>query len=140
MVSQMLIQCFDVLNTYGKPPEAIENIIMMFQSALANENPEDIKKAFVGHIQNNTVMPTPADILHRVSEFKTKRAKEKYYDGLLAGNYLPPPPKKYEGPTMFWNDLTDDEKKHLLEKVRNWERPERALFLRSWKVPEEEIG
>jgi hypothetical protein len=59
----MVSQCFDSLNIYGKEPEQLENTVLMFIHTLEEESPEEIKKAFVYWVKNNSTMPTPADIL-----------------------------------------------------------------------------
>lgn len=74
----MVSQCFDSLNIYGKEPEQLENTILMFAMALEDQEPDDIKKAFVYWVKNNSQMPTPADILG-VIESTRPSAPQNYF-------------------------------------------------------------
>lgn len=62
-VIEMVKNCFYTLNTFGKPPEALESITENFLFALADYRITLIKDAFVKYLKTSGNMPTPIDII-----------------------------------------------------------------------------
>lgn len=69
----ILDQCFDVLKTYGKPPEALANMHRAFMFALDDYDPEQIRRGFVDHLRKSKEIPTPADIIEKIEATKPHR-------------------------------------------------------------------
>lgn len=67
-LSSLLLICFDVLDTYGKEPEQLENINNAFQMFLDDYSYESIERAFKEYMKENTAMPKPADIIKIINE------------------------------------------------------------------------
>jgi len=59
---ELLAQCYDSLNTYGKTPEQLENHTAVFLMILGDYSFEKIKAALVQHMKQSSSIPTPADI------------------------------------------------------------------------------
>jgi len=62
-LTNLVVHCFTTLDTFGKPPEAMESMIEMFQMVLARFSKEQIESAFRIYVETQTVMPKPADIV-----------------------------------------------------------------------------
>lgn len=62
-VAQLLVQCFKVLDTYGKPQEYMRDIVPIFIDTLGEYKIEDIRHAFREYLKIGRVMPKPADIV-----------------------------------------------------------------------------
>ena len=62
-LSRLLLICFDVLDTFGKEADQLENINNAFQMFLEDYSYSQIERAFKLYMQNNTVLPKPADII-----------------------------------------------------------------------------
>jgi hypothetical protein len=62
-LSRLLLISFDVLDTFGKEAEQLENINLAFQLYLEDYSYDLIESAFKKYMQENTVMPKPADII-----------------------------------------------------------------------------
>jgi hypothetical protein len=67
-VSKIIMQCFNVLNVYGKKEEALSDIVQMFILALEDHDINEIEKAFIEWIKTSSVMPTPFDILKIIGQ------------------------------------------------------------------------
>lgn len=63
-VIEMVTQCFNSLNVYGKTSDQLPGIIKMFILVLADYPLEKISKGFADYLKRNSVMPTPADIVN----------------------------------------------------------------------------
>lgn len=59
----LLVDCFASLNTFGKTPEQFEGIIRIFQLILGKYSYKIIHQAFIKYLENNSEMPTPANII-----------------------------------------------------------------------------
>lgn len=59
-------QCFDVLDTFGKTPDQLTNIIKAFVMQLSEYSYEQVRTAFRAYIKRNIVMPKPADIVNLI--------------------------------------------------------------------------
>ena len=62
-LSKLLLQCYDALRVYGKEPEQLENLNMVFQMVLERFTFVEIYNAFKTYLERHTDMPTPADIV-----------------------------------------------------------------------------
>ena len=62
-LSCLVVQCFNTLDTYGKPPEAMESIVKIFHLILGRFSIKVVEEAFRAYLESNTVMPKPADIV-----------------------------------------------------------------------------
>lgn len=94
----MVRQCFDVLDTYGKSPEQLANIIKSFLNTLAEYPFDKIKKAFTDYLKRNSKMPTPADIVRLVDPQPEPLSKSVYIglqDERKRGEYLTPKERQY---------------------------------------------
>lgn len=70
----LIEQSFDIFNVYGKEPEAVKNIIQGFALVLAGHDLRDIQSAFKHWMENQSAMPTPADILYLTKDAAKRRA------------------------------------------------------------------
>lgn len=59
---EMLTQCFQALNLYGKEPEQLAAAIPLFQMVLSDYPIAKIRIAFTRWLKNNSAFPAPADI------------------------------------------------------------------------------
>lgn len=73
-----LLQCYDALNTYGKTPDQLENYTKVFILAMGEYAYEDIRAAFIRHIQTSTNLPMPADIINIINPPKPKLSTAMY--------------------------------------------------------------
>ena len=62
-MAEMLTQCFQALNLFGKQPEQLAAAIPLFQMVLADYPIERIQRAFTGWLQTHSSFPAPADIV-----------------------------------------------------------------------------
>lgn len=76
-LSGMLLVCFDALRTYGKEPEALENIIALHQMVLADYPIAAIETALRFYMKHNNEMPTPADLVHIIERGGNKPPLER---------------------------------------------------------------
>jgi hypothetical protein len=60
---ELLHQCFDTMETYGKEPEQLANAAKLFEMVLAPYPLDKIQAAFVQHLTRSPKMPTPHDIV-----------------------------------------------------------------------------
>jgi hypothetical protein len=65
-ISKILFACFDSMNTFGKGPEAMENIIEAFMMVLNGYQFEKIEEAFKIYMRTQSDMPTPANIIRLI--------------------------------------------------------------------------
>lgn len=77
-LSQLLRQSFDIFNTYGKQPESLKSMVHGFDVVLQKYSTEVITAAFSTWLEEQSCMPTPADI--------------KYICANRIKLYEPPPP------------------------------------------------
>ncbi len=115
-ISQMVRQCFDSLNIYGKEPEQVENMILMFIHALQEYEIIEIKRAFVDWVKSNAEMPTPAGIIEIIQSYRPK-APIKYdhstpeeYEAAAERKRNPRPVSWYG---KNWKQFTEGDKKDL---------------------------
>src|ERR1700730_1796865 len=71
-VAILVRQCFDVLDTFGKTPDQLTNIIKAFVTQLAEYRYEQVRMAFRAYIKRNAVMPKPADIINLIDPPKAE--------------------------------------------------------------------
>ena len=62
-MAEILTQCFQALNLYGKEPEQLAAAIPLFQMVLSEYSIDQIRPAFVKWLQTNGAFPAPADIV-----------------------------------------------------------------------------
>lgn len=62
-LTNLILQCFNALKTYGKEPEQLGDLNAMFQMVLEDYSIEQIKGAFKAHISRSQEIPTPSDIV-----------------------------------------------------------------------------
>jgi len=60
---KMLGVCFESQKTYGQDASKIESLVKIFDFILTDYDIEDIRQAFMNHLQNKTDFPTPACIM-----------------------------------------------------------------------------
>jgi hypothetical protein len=65
-VALLVRQCFDVLDTFGKTPDQLTNIIKAFVTQLAEYPYAQVRDAFRQYLKRNSKMPTPADIVNLI--------------------------------------------------------------------------
>ena len=58
----LIDQCFDIFNIYGKKPESAKNILNGFKLVLSEFDEETITDAFKEWMKQSSTMPTPSDI------------------------------------------------------------------------------
>jgi len=63
-VALLVRQCFDVLDTFGKTPEQLTNIIKGFVVQLSEYSYDQVRAAFRQYLKRNSKMPCPADIVN----------------------------------------------------------------------------
>lgn len=61
-MAEMVAQCFNGLNVYGKEADQLADTVKLFMFVLADYPAESILPAFKVFLDRNTRMPTPADI------------------------------------------------------------------------------
>lgn len=62
-IAHIVRQNYDILQTYGKDPEALKNMMRAFNDDLTGHKIESIREAFIKWRRKKNTMPTPADIL-----------------------------------------------------------------------------
>lgn len=62
-IAEMVTQCFNGLNTYGKDAGQVGDAVKLFLFVLADYQPDEIFRAFRIFLEKNSRMPTPADIV-----------------------------------------------------------------------------
>jgi hypothetical protein len=138
----MVSQCFDSLNIYGKEPEQLENMILMFTHAFQEYEIHEIKRAFVDWVKTNAEMPTPAGIIEIIHSNRPKAPIK--YDHSQPWEYEAAAeakrnPKRVQWFGKMWENFSDDDKKKLAvhmasmtkEKASNY-----ALYLKNFaKAP-----
>jgi len=140
MITDMVSQCFETLNIYGKTTEELPTIIKLFQVTLAEYQPQDIEKAFAEHIKTNSIMPVPADIVARIDAIlKTRR--ELYEDKVRYSPAPTPPPNPNAVSWGFkvWSDFDDADKQglaaHLLTLSEDQLKRYKLFLMHHCKVP-----
>lgn len=129
----MVRQCFDSLNIYGKEPEQVENMILMFVHALQEYELPEIKRAFVDWVKGHAEMPTPAGIIEIIQGNRPKPVV-KYYtstpEEYAAAQEAKKRPKTVPWHRKTWADFTEEDKRllaiHLVaigpEKAEDYEK------------------
>lgn len=72
-LSALLLICFDALDTYGKEPEQLANVVKTFELVLGRFRFDQIERAFAVYLERNTQMPKPADIVNIIEPPAAKR-------------------------------------------------------------------
>lgn len=72
-LSKLLRQSFDIFNTFGKDPDALENILPGFAVALDGCDMRDISSAFQQWLREKEKFPTPAEIKKLAENYRTLR-------------------------------------------------------------------
>ena len=72
-LSRLLLISFDVLDTFGKEAEQLENINAAFQMYLEDYTYNQVEQAFKIYMKASSVMPKPADIVKIIDPPKPKR-------------------------------------------------------------------
>ena len=62
-MAEILTQCFQALNLYGKEPEQLAAAIPLFQMVLGDYPIGQIKSAFITWLRTNDTFPAPANIV-----------------------------------------------------------------------------
>lgn len=78
-IAAMTRQCFDILDTYGKSPDALENLVLAMATDLENFSLPEIQAAFTEWRKVNTKIPTPAGILKLIHEARRAEAQAQAY-------------------------------------------------------------
>jgi len=66
VLTTLVTQCFQTLDTFGKPPEALASMVQMFQAVLGRFTTQEVQKAFSIYMETQTVIPKPADIVRLI--------------------------------------------------------------------------
>lgn len=72
-LSKLLLISFDVLDTFGKEAEQLENINLAFQMYLEEYSYNQIEGAFKQYMKTNSVMPKPSDIISLIESPVAKK-------------------------------------------------------------------
>ena len=80
-LSQLIVICFDTMDTFGKKEEQIPNINQVFQMMLGEYNYKTVEDAFKEYMQENTVMPKPADIISLIRKPVVRSVADNLSDG-----------------------------------------------------------
>ena len=72
-LTSLLLICFDTLDTFGKEPEQLKNLEVMFQMVLGRFTIDAVTEAFSQYMETKTVMPKPADIVRIIEPPKVER-------------------------------------------------------------------
>lgn len=76
-IAAIVRQCFNILDTYGKPPEALEDLILAMVQDLAEFSLKDIQAAFYSWRRRHTKIPTPAEIIAKIEkDIQARRQSE----------------------------------------------------------------
>ena len=67
-LSKLILISFDVLDTFGKEAEQLENINLAFQMFLEEYSYGEIEKAFKKYMRGNSVIPKPSDIISLIEK------------------------------------------------------------------------
>jgi len=65
-MAEILTQCFQALNLYGKEPEQLAAAIPLFQMVLSDYSIDQIRAAFIRWLKTNSTFPAPADIANLI--------------------------------------------------------------------------
>lgn len=89
LIAQLVRQSYDMFQTYGRTPEQLTSLTKGFCQVLIKYEQQKIRSAFKIWLEDNTTMPTPADIrkvinIHmgedRKEEAASEEEREKYHD------------------------------------------------------------
>lgn len=66
-IAALVRQSYDIFDTFGKPPESLENVNLGFYLVLDGFDPDVITRAFHQYLKTKSVMPKPAQILEIIN-------------------------------------------------------------------------
>lgn len=67
-VKDLMVICFDALDTYGKSPSQLANIVKLFLISLSDYPAPLIRRAFETWVRTQSKLPTPAEIIGLMQE------------------------------------------------------------------------
>lgn len=108
-LAEVLAQCFDTQNGYGKQPEQLENSTKLFLMVLADYEESQIIQAFKLFLGRATTMPTPADIAKIIRRGGRPPLESAVYVTLCQKRERTT--EKFSYGT--YNGLTEDEKEYI---------------------------
>lgn len=71
-IAHLVRQSYDIFNKFGRNPDELKSLTHAFLLDLENYSAEQITTAFTVWRRNNSVMPTPADILKIIQSLGAK--------------------------------------------------------------------
>lgn len=115
-MAEILSQCFDVLKTYGKEPESLENMHRAFMFTLEDYSAQQIQKAFISHLKTSSEIPTPADIIKHI---EVKKAASGPAYQVYRGDDLPDPLPRNSVPWAGknWIDMGEDLQRQCINHI-----------------------
>lgn len=76
-LQRLIFQSFQVFNTFGKQPEDLKTVLRAFAQALEGFGTDDITEAFRRWMNDQSAMPTPADIRKIAGEIIRERGSQR---------------------------------------------------------------
>lgn len=62
-MDELIAGCFALQKLYGKAPESMETVVLLFHTILSKHSAEKVIKAFQTWLERSQEFPTPADII-----------------------------------------------------------------------------
>lgn len=136
-ITKALGTCFQSQKTYGQDPSKIKDLVVVFDYVLSDYSTNDIRQAFMTHLQNEKDFPTPACITSLLKPEETKISTAAYVNACkwletnkdapftLEEQKFSKIKKEYEAsqvqdvkPKQDWEALEGSENKALLASVK----------------------
>lgn len=133
-IASLVRQAFDIFNTFGKDPDALENMIGGFHLILNHHRTEDITAAFGEWMGESAVMPTPADIAKITVRLAKERAEREARKSGKEPKLVPV--KRPEREPQPWDgkkisDLDDATRRAFVLAHETWDRELLTFLLRA---------
>lgn len=129
MIAEMVTQSYETLNTFSKTPEQLRTIIKAHRLVLGDKRPEDIREAYLMHLKSSANMPTPAEILHSVTQMEEIREiRSKAQSAGRARPAMAQKSKRVQWAGKQWHEFTQDDVNALAMHMSDLRKndPERA--------------
>lgn len=131
LLNDLIKQSFEVFHVYGRPPEAIPNMVKAFLMVLDTATIQDVEKSFQTWMRTRSVLPTPADILALVQEEQRHRRE------LLEARHQQPAKTLYRVNGMervswagkLWGEYTDADRIGLQNHLEEMDPVKRQGYI-----------
>lgn len=117
-ISEMVLLCWDSLNTYGKEPEQLASANALFQDMFKGKDVEDVTLAFRRWLKEKKDFPAPSDIYKIYEAIQASRARMREYGTAPVKPKLEKPGVKVSWSMKTWGQFTEQDKINLAEHLK----------------------